>query len=120
MNQRERKPRTVEEKTLLRVLGRQLAAWRQEQNITQEALAEMAGVGSKYVSEIECGKTNLTVLRLWRVSQALEMELWEACCLAAADKEGESRLRVSLGRLLKKQQGKDLEKAKELLTLFFS
>ena len=52
---------TVEERTFLKGLGQQIRVLRQEKNLTQAELAERAGIGPKYVGEIERGRTNPTM-----------------------------------------------------------
>lgn len=117
IRQQEGKVRTAEEKALLRMLGRQLAAWRQEKDLTQEALGEKADISTKYVSELERGRANPTALLLWRVLRVLEVELWEVGFLSPVDKEEESSLRLRLGWLVKNCRGKTLQQAVEILAV---
>lgn len=43
--------------------------------LTQEALAERMGVDRAYINALELGKRNPTVITLWRVSEALQVDL---------------------------------------------
>ncbi len=64
-------PLTLEK--LLRDLGRIIRQVRKQKQMTLEDLSEIAGVNSKYLGELELGKTNPTVVVLLKVSQALEL-----------------------------------------------
>ena len=52
-------------------------AWRESRGLTQEALAEQAGVSAPYVSQIESGKRIGAVRTLRRIAAALELPLDE-------------------------------------------
>ena len=52
-------------------------AWRESRGLTQEALAEQAGVSAPYVSQIESGKRIGAVRTLSRIAAALEVPLDE-------------------------------------------
>lgn len=52
-------------------------AWRESRGLTQEALAEQAGVSAPYVSQIESGKRIGAVRTLRRIAAALEVPLDE-------------------------------------------
>ena len=57
----------------LRRLGATLRQYRQQQGLTQPALAASAGIRRAYISQIEMGKRNITVLTLFRFARALQM-----------------------------------------------
>jgi XRE family transcriptional regulator, regulator of sulfur utilization len=59
------------------LLGRRIKEIRQQNNITQEDLAEMAGISAKYLSSIERGKENFTLNTIINIAQALKIELNE-------------------------------------------
>jgi transcriptional regulator with XRE-family HTH domain len=117
LERHEEKVRTVEEQALLRGWGRQVAAWRHEQKLTQEALAEKAGVSPNHIGALERGQTNPSALLLWRVLGALEVEPWEVGFLSPAVQESEHALRSRLGRLAKNCRGKTLMQAVEILAV---
>lgn len=56
-------------------LGTRLRLLREERGISQEALADLAGVDRTYVSGIERGIRNVTVLSLNKLAQALGVSL---------------------------------------------
>lgn len=54
-----------------KLVGRNVRRIRIEKGLTQEQLAERAGVSQYYVSLLENGGRNPTVVSLWELSQAL-------------------------------------------------
>jgi len=61
--------------TLLRLLGATLHQYRQNQALSQPALATRAGLTFGYISEIERGQRNLSVLSLVRIADALGLSV---------------------------------------------
>jgi len=64
-------------KSLLRCLGQELRERRREMNLTQEALADQAGVHPNVIGRIERGVYNPSVLVLFAITTKLEIELGE-------------------------------------------
>lgn len=56
-------------------LGTRLREWRRARRLTQEQLAERAGLSYKFIGEIERGRGNPTVDTLFRLSQALDLDV---------------------------------------------
>lgn len=54
-----------------KLVGRNVRRIRIEKGLTQEELAERAGVSQFYISLLETGGRNPTVVSLWELSQAL-------------------------------------------------
>jgi len=54
-----------------------MRAWRESRGLTQEALAEQAGVSAPYVSQIESGKRVGALRTLRRIAAVLEVPLDE-------------------------------------------
>lgn len=54
-----------------KLVGRNVRRIRIEKGLTQEQLAERAGVSQFYISLLENGGRNPTVVSLWELSQAL-------------------------------------------------
>lgn len=46
-------------------------------SLSQEALAEQAGIHRTYVSQVESGKRNIAVDNMQRLAEAVGRELWE-------------------------------------------
>jgi transcriptional regulator with XRE-family HTH domain len=58
-----------------RMVGRNVQQLRIEAGLSQAALAERMGVDGAYVSGLELGRRNPTIVSLWHVAQALEVKL---------------------------------------------
>ena len=61
----------------LTALGEKLRAYREKQQLTQEALAEKADLDPTYISGIERGVRNPSVISLARVANGLGISLSE-------------------------------------------
>ena len=55
-----------------RLLGRNVRKCRGEAGLTQEQLAERSGFSQQYISDIERGLRNPTIVSLYELAQALE------------------------------------------------
>ena len=64
-----RQPRDPE--TLLHLLGATIRQYRQRQGLTQTGLATKTGLDNWYLSQIEQGQRNLSILSLVRIADAL-------------------------------------------------
>jgi transcriptional regulator with XRE-family HTH domain len=60
---------------ILKVFGRRVRSLRRAKDITQEQLAERAGLSLQSVGEIERGRGNPTLVNIERLSAALDVEL---------------------------------------------
>lgn len=56
-------------------LGAEIRAARRRQNLTQEALASLAGVGTRFVSELERGKATVQLGLAIHLARLLGLEL---------------------------------------------
>ncbi len=70
-------PHLQPEQFLVR-LGRYLREVRKRRGISQEQLGHMAGLSTRYISQIEAGRGNLSILRLLELTRALGLPLHEA------------------------------------------
>lgn len=57
----------------LRKLGASIRARRLEMRLSQEALADMAGIDRSHMGKIERGERNVTFLNIAKISHALEL-----------------------------------------------
>ncbi len=57
-----------------KLVGQNVARFRKQQNLTQEQLEERSGLSQQYISELERGQRNPTVITLYQITQALELE----------------------------------------------
>lgn len=60
-----------------RIVGLNIRRHRLEAGISQEELAARMGVEQFYISGLEAGNRNLTIVSLWRVAIALNVEAAE-------------------------------------------
>lgn len=60
---------------VLKRFGERLRAVRQRKGISQEKLAALAGVHRTFVSSVERGERNISLLNIARLAQALEVPL---------------------------------------------
>ena len=60
---------------ILRVFGKRMRSLRRAKDMTQEQLAERAGLSLQSVGEIERGRGNPTLVNIERLSAALEEDL---------------------------------------------
>jgi transcriptional regulator with XRE-family HTH domain len=57
-----------------RLVGRNLARIRNAKGLTQEALAERSGFSQQYLSGLEQGRRNPTIVTLYELAQALGVD----------------------------------------------
>lgn len=57
------------------MVGRNVKRLRMAAGLTQAALAELMGVDRGYVSGLELGQRNPTIVTLWHISKALGVKL---------------------------------------------
>lgn len=55
-----------------KLVGRNVRAVRQARGMTQEQLAEVSGFSQQYISDLERGCRNPTVVTLYELAQALD------------------------------------------------
>ena len=66
---------TSDESPVTTALGRAIRERRVESGLTQEALAEAAGVSARYVSDLERGRRNPGIVNIARLSNALGIDI---------------------------------------------
>ena len=57
------------------LLGKRIRSLRKIRNLSQEQLAEKADISSKYLGEIERGRSNITIDIMEKLSTALEIDM---------------------------------------------
>ena len=62
---------------LSRILGNRIRKLREERIISQQNLAEMCNIEKSNMARIEAGRTNPTLLTIYKISQALKASLSE-------------------------------------------
>ncbi|HEX7154354.1 MAG TPA: helix-turn-helix transcriptional regulator [Thermoanaerobaculia bacterium] len=58
---------------ILRLFGERLRELRTERNISQERLAELAGLDRNYIGQIERAERNVALVNIVKIAQALEI-----------------------------------------------
>ncbi len=62
-------------KELLKQLGRNIKAERVRKGYTQESFAEKASVSREYISRIERGQENMSILKILNLSEILDTDI---------------------------------------------
>lgn len=57
-----------------KLVGRNFARLRREKDLTQEQIAERSGISQQYLSGLERGQRNPTVITLYELAQALGVD----------------------------------------------
>lgn len=57
-----------------RLVGRNLARLRQERGLTQEQVAERSGFSQQYLSGLERGRRNPTIVTLYELAKAINAD----------------------------------------------
>ena len=73
----------VRTRTILRSLGEEVRERRKQRNLSQEALAHLAGVHTNVVGRLERGSYNITVLTLLAIAMKLNTSVLELFAGAA-------------------------------------
>lgn len=60
---------------LLLIVGRNLRKYRIEDNLTQEQLAEKAGISTPFYANLERGKKSMSILTLKKLASALQVSV---------------------------------------------
>lgn len=63
--------------TLTQKLGSRIRKVRKQRNLTQEKLADLAGIDYTYLNMIEAGKRNPSIKKLAKIARALQVSLTE-------------------------------------------
>ena len=67
----------IDPERLVRDVGRRIGELRADKDMTQEALATAAGVGTRYVQRVEAGRENLTIRSLALLASVLRVSVRE-------------------------------------------
>ena len=59
---------------LYKKFGKRLREVRNKKGVSQEALAHLAGLHRTYVSSVERGERNITILNIYRLAKALQVK----------------------------------------------
>lgn len=106
---------------LLKTLGSKIRTIRKSKKVSQEKLAELAGLHPTYISNIEQGKVNASIYSYYMVAKALDIQFHDLVNISAdkLDRNIENDLAVVLSQLRtlgKKKQAIFLSAAKGLIS----
>jgi transcriptional regulator with XRE-family HTH domain len=62
-------------KNILEVFGANVQKYRKDRHISQEKLAELAGVHRTYIGMIERAEKNITLRNIEKIAKALDIEM---------------------------------------------
>ena len=60
---------------LLKRFGKNVKIERIKQDLTQENLAEIMGVSQNYIASIEGGRANMSLVKIWELSNFLNIKI---------------------------------------------
>jgi transcriptional regulator with XRE-family HTH domain len=86
--------------TILLSIGGKIQSIREKKGITQDQLGDKTGINAKYISAIERGQKNLTVLTLEKIAKGLDVDLFELLILPTG-LEPEQRVKKAIDSLIK-------------------
>ena len=65
----------MEKDVILNLLAENIRLYRLKNRLTQDKLAELSGLSTKYINSIETGKVNPSIVVVVNICQALNIEL---------------------------------------------
>lgn len=104
---------------LLKKIGINIRGLRKAQNLTQEQLAEKAGISYKYLGEIERGEKNVGLLNLHRISLGLSLSLIDIIDLKNETHTEEEKLKFEIMGLLGGKNCEELNRTLKMLKVLF-
>ncbi len=61
---------------IIKVFAINMRRFRNEKNLSQEALAEKSGLHRTYISAVECGRRSIALENVQRIADALEVKTY--------------------------------------------
>ncbi len=101
---------------VLEKIGKHIKDLRNGKNLSQQALAELAGMSYKYLGEIERGQVNLSVEILIKIAQALQVNAGDLLNDIIDD---ETKTMAKVKSLFSELSKKDSDAAIEILQAFY-
>lgn len=89
------------------LVGKRIRSLRKLRDLSQEQLAEQADISSKYLGEIERGRSNLTIDILEKLSAALEVTVVDF--FAFQHESSRAILKQEIQSLIKRANDKELK-----------
>lgn len=101
---------------LSNVIGERLRAYRTQQGLSQEQLAERAGKHTTYIGQLERGEKNATIETISKVASALGVPLSKLFENISLEDEREVDIPSQCYRLIQMQPAKDQKELLAILT----
>jgi transcriptional regulator with XRE-family HTH domain len=57
------------------IFGKKVRSMRKQKGLSQEALAALAGIDRSYMGHIERGEKNITLTKIYQISNALKVDI---------------------------------------------
>ncbi|WP_270739834.1 helix-turn-helix domain-containing protein [Massilioclostridium coli] len=73
------------------IIGQRIRAYRNQQKLSQEKLAELAGLHPTYIGQVERGEKNATIESIVKISSALKVSLSQLFNLIGTDNEEQDK-----------------------------
>jgi transcriptional regulator with XRE-family HTH domain len=92
---------------ITKILGERLRAYRNKAGLSQEQLAEKAGLHATYIGQLERGEKNATIESIEKVARALELPfeiLFEKIITSDSDNEIPAKCYEMINSLSQKEQ----------------
>lgn len=58
-------------------VGLKIKSIRKQQNLTQEQISELTGIDRSYISDVERGIRNISIVNLEKIAKALQIQIFE-------------------------------------------
>jgi transcriptional regulator with XRE-family HTH domain len=97
------------------LLGKRIKQLRKLRRLSQEDLAEKAGISAQYVSNIERGKENPTLDLLFGLADSLKVSLALLCDFQAVQEMDRGKLRATVRELVMSAEPEQLKTALRVL-----
>lgn len=66
---------SVGDQTFLRNIGKNICSYRKKNNISQEELANLAGIDRSYLGSVERGERNISAINIRKIAKALSISV---------------------------------------------
>lgn len=105
-------------KQMIKSVSTNIRNIRLKKNLTQEQVAEMAGINAKYLGEVERGEKNPTAVIISRLSEALKVPICEILSMNNCPHMNDNFL-AKFRELAAGREDSERQKAIKLLEVFF-
>lgn len=106
--------------SILKLIGKRIRDLRKERGLSQEQLGELANLNYTYIGGVERAETNISVLNLTKIAQALNVGVYELFSYTRVSQtKGKSHDIEQIIDLLLSISPRDVKKAKNILMEVF-